>query len=167
MAAPFLQRRIASATAAAAPAPAGAERPHRMPSPEERQARMARHAEALKKKLQLTPAQQPAWETFTAAMRPQGPRPARLDMEGMDRLTTPERIDRMRAVRAQRGAEADRRGEAVKTFYAALNPTQQKVFDDESRRMFGHHHRPGMDGQGPGGKPHPGHGGPRGERAPA
>ncbi|WCM93193.1 Spy/CpxP family protein refolding chaperone [Acidovorax sp. NCPPB 2350] len=186
MAAPFLQRRIASATAAAAllaalavpafaqpapppaaaPAPAGAERPHRMPSPEERQARMARHAEALKQKLQLTPAQQPAWETFTAAMRPQGPRPARLDMEGMDRLTTPERIDRMRAVRAQRGAEADRRDEAVKTFYAALNPTQQKVFDEESRRMHGHDGMRGKDGR-PGRDGKPGGHGAHGERAPA
>ncbi|SFD74975.1 Spy/CpxP family protein refolding chaperone [Paracidovorax konjaci] len=188
MTARFLQRRIASATAAAAlmaalavpafaqPAPVapppagaaapGAERPHRMPSPEERQARMARHAEALKQKLQLTPAQQPAWDAFTAAMQPQGPRPARLDAQGLDQLTTPERIDRMRALRAQRSAEADRRDDAVKTFYAALNPAQQKVFDQESRRMHGHDGMRGKDGR-PGRDGKPGGHGAHGERAPA
>ncbi|MDA8454951.1 Spy/CpxP family protein refolding chaperone [Acidovorax sp. GBBC 3334] len=192
MTARFLQRRIATATAAAAlmaalavpafaqPAPVappppagaaapGAERPHRMPSPEERQARMARHAEALRQKLQLTPAQQPAWDAFTAAMQPQGPRPARLDAQNLDQLTTPERIDRMRALRAQRSAEADRRDEAVKTFYAALNPAQQKVFDQESRRMHGHDGMRGKDGKDgrPGRDGKPGGHGAHGERAPA
>lgn len=170
MTAPLLQRRFATAAAAAAlaavlatpafaqsapPPPAGApaatagaERPHRMPSPEQREARRAQRAEALRQKLQLTPAQQPAWDAFTAAMRPQGPRP---DMAGMAQLTTPERIDRMKALRAQHNAEADRRDEAVKTFYAALTPAQQKVFDQESRHMHG---RDGMRGKpgGPGGR---------------
>ena len=173
MTAPLLQRRFATAAAAAAlaavlatpafaqsapPPPsgapaatAGAERPHRMPSPEQREARRAQRAEALRQKLQLTPAQQPAWDAFTAAMRPQGPRP---DMAGMAQLTTPERIDRMKALRAQHNAEADRRDEAVKTFYAALTPAQQKVFDQESRHMHGKDGMRGKDGKpgGPGGR---------------
>ncbi|MDT0136602.1 Spy/CpxP family protein refolding chaperone [Acidovorax sp. PRC11] len=179
MTAPLLQRRFATAAAAAAlaavlaapafaqPAPpaqpgapaatAGAERPHRMPSPEQREARRAQRTEALRQKLQITPAQQPAWDAFTAAMRPQGPRP---DMAGMAQLTTPERIDRMKALRAQHNAAADRRDEAVKTFYAALTPAQQKVFDQESRHMHGRDGMHGKDGK-PGG-----HGGRHGQGQP-
>ncbi len=87
----------------------------------------------LKAQLKLTPAQEPAWTSFTTAMQP-GERPARLDRQDMDKLTTPERIDRMRALRAQHAAEADRRGEATKTFYATLTPEQQKTFDAKAHR---------------------------------
>ena len=54
--------------------------------------------------------------------------------QDMDKLTTPERIDRMRAMRAQHAAEADRRGEATKAFYATLTPEQQKTFDAQAHR---------------------------------
>lgn len=93
----------------------------------------------LKGQLKLTAAQEPAWTTFTASMQP-GERPARLDHKDMEKLTTPERIDRMRAMHAQHAAEADRRGEATKTFYAALTPEQQKTFDAKA------HRGPRMDG---------------------
>jgi hypothetical protein len=72
-----------------------------------------------------------------------GERAARLDRSGMEQLTTPERIDRMRALRAQHAAEADRRGEATKTFYAALTHEQQKTFDAKSHRG---HRMAGMAG---------------------
>lgn len=106
---------------------------------------------AFKAQLQLTPAQEPAWAEFTAAMQP-GQRHARLDQrEGMENLTTPERIDRMRAMRIQRAAEADQRGEAVKAFYAALSAPQQKTFDTQMQhRMQKRMHR-GHEG-GPGAK---------------
>ena len=87
----------------------------------------------LKGQLKLTAAQESAWTSFTTAMQP-GERPARLDHNGMEKLTTPERIDRMRAMRAQHAAEADRRGEATKTFYATLTPDQQKTFDAQAHR---------------------------------
>ena len=92
--------------------------------------------EAFKAELKLTPAQEPAWAAFTAAMQP-GERSARLGRADMEKLTTPERIDRMRAMRAQQAAEADRRGEATKTFYAALTPEQQKTFDSRGQNMRG------------------------------
>ncbi len=124
---------------------------------ERRQAHMAKRSAALKEQLKLTPAQEPAWTAFTSAMQP-GERQARLDRKDMEKLTTPERIDRMRALRAQHAAEADRRGEATKTFYAALTPEQQKTFDARSHRMGprgGHGH--GKHGHhGPAG--HRGHG---------
>ena len=107
-------------------------------TPEQRQQFMLQRAEAFKQKLQLTPAQEPAWNTFMQSMRPDaGSRKAWLEMKDMDKLTTPERIDRMRAIRAQRAAEMDRRGDAVKAFYATLTPAQQKTFDAEGTRMYG------------------------------
>ena len=118
----------------------------------------ARHLAALKDQLQLTPAQEPAWTAFTASMQP-GERTARLDRQGMEQLTTPERIDRMRALRAQHAAEADRRGEATKAFYAALTPAQQKTFDVRAVRG---QHRMGMKQGGEGRHAHGPQGGQRG-----
>lgn len=161
-----------AAPAFAQPGPGGApgakpaaeqdQRPRqRQMTPEQREQYMQKRAEAFKQKLQLTPAQEPAWSGFMEAMKPN--RQARLDMQGMDKLTTPERIDRMRALRAQRDAEMDRRGDAVKAFYAQLTPAQQKTFDAEGGRMWGkrgghwhehkglrHDHRHGMHRHGPG-----------------
>ena len=127
---------------------------HRM-DPAKMQERMAQRQAALKQKLQITAAQEGAWTTWTSAMKP----PAgmqRPDRAEIAKLTTPERIDRMRAMRAERVALSDKRGEATKTFYAALSPEQKKVFDAETARMGGRHgHRGGHHG-------HPGgHGGPR------
>lgn len=101
-------------------------------SQEQWQQRRAQRAQALKDRLNLTAEQQPAWDAFMQAMQPQPH--ARLDRSGMANLTTPERIDRMRTLRVQRDAELDRRGEAVKTFYAALTPEQQKIFDTRPAR---------------------------------
>ena len=120
----------------AAPAPT---RGHGMPHHAQHHGeRAAKRMEQLKGKLALTTAQEPAWSSFTTAMHP-GERPARLDRQDMASITTPERIDRMRALRAQRAAEADRRGEATKTLYAALTPAQQQTFDTETHRGWARH----------------------------
>ncbi|AVP56526.1 Spy/CpxP family protein refolding chaperone [Pulveribacter suum] len=159
---------VAASTSQGADAAPHARQRHAM-TPEQRQQAHARRAEALRQKLALTPAQQPAWEAFQQAMEP-GQRHARLDggqRQDWQQLTTPERIDRMRALQAQRSAEFERRGDAVKTFYAALTPAQQKTFDAESSRMMarfgkgggrGHHGQPGhpgmRHGQSQGGEQH-------------
>lgn len=110
-----------------------------------------RHAE-LKTKLKITAEQEGAWTSFTSAMKP----PAamdhkRPDRSEMDKLTTPERIDKMRALRAERmatmNAAMEKREDATKTFYAALNADQQKVFDTDHARMGAH--RGGHRAQGP------------------
>ena len=156
----------AAATSQAADAAPQARQRHAM-TPEQRQQARAQRAEAFKQKLALTPAQEPAWAAFQQAMQP-GQRHARLDggkQQDWKQLTTPERIDRMRAMQAQRAAEFDRRGEAVKAFYATLSPEQQKTFDAEGSRMMarfgkgGHHgmHR----GEGKGGEQHAHHRGAR------
>ena len=105
------------------------------------QAMMAKHQAALKEKLKITATQEGAWSAFTSTMQPPADMQKRsMDMRAeMDRLTTPERIDKMRAMRTQRDAEMDKRASATKTFYAALSPEQQKVFD--AQRMRGGHGR--------------------------
>ncbi len=112
--------------------------------PARMEAMMAKRHADLKAKLKLTAEQEGAWTTFTAAMKP----PARLDTKypdraEMDKLTTPERIDKMRALRAEHmtamNATMDKREDATKAFYAALNADQKKVFDAEHARMGGRH----------------------------
>lgn len=102
---------------------------------------MAKRQAELKAKLKLTPVQEGAWSQYVAAMQPPADMAQRRDPgqrrkmhEEMEKLTTPERIDRMNAMKAQRDAEMARRTEAVKTFYAALNPEQQKVYDANAMR---------------------------------
>lgn len=118
------------------PATAGAQAMRRAPNRAKMQERMAQRQAALKHSLELSPAQEPAWNTFITSMQP-GERPARLgqlNRDEMQKLTTPERIERMRAQRAQRHAQADRRADAALAFYAELNPAQQKTFDAHTAR---------------------------------
>lgn len=67
----------------------------------------------------------------------------RPDRAEMDKLTTPERIDKIRALRAQhmadRNATMDKRDDATKAFYAVLSADQKKIFDAEHARMGRHH----------------------------
>ena len=128
----------------AGPTP-GATREHHGPFDAARmQEHTARRQAQLKQKLQVTPAQEGAWSAYTAAMQPPANfrRPERGEF---DKLTTPERIDRMRAMRAARAAEMDKRADATKAFYAALSPEQKKIFDAEAgprqHARHGHGHR--------------------------
>ena len=104
--------------------------------PAKRQAKMVQRQAELKAKLQLNASQEGAWNTFAASMKP----PARTGQDHaamraeMEKLSTPERIDRMKALRAQRDAEVDKRADAAKTFYATLNADQKKVFDAQPKR---------------------------------
>lgn len=116
---------------------------------ERHQAHKAKRTAALKEQLKLSPNQEPAWNSYMASMQ-QGDGHARLDRKDMHKLTTPERIDHMRALRAQHAAEADRRGEATKAFYTVLTPEQQKTFDARTHRMGPHggHGKHGHRGHG-------------------
>ena len=111
--------------------------------PVKMQAVMAQHQAALKEKLKITSAQEGAWSAFTSSMQPPADlQNRRMAMRAeMDKLTTPERIDRMRALRAQRDTEMDKRASATKSFYAALSPEQQKVFDAQHMRSADGHGR--------------------------
>ncbi len=112
-------------------------------NPEKMTALVERHLGHLKAKLHLNAAQEGAWTTFATAIKPPAsmgmPHPERAEME---KLTTPERIDKMRAFRTQHHdtmlAEINTREEAAKTFYATLSPEQKKTFDAEHARMERH-----------------------------
>ena len=111
--------------------------------PAKMEAMMAKHQAELKAKLKITADQEGAWTAFTTAMKP----PAdwmdhkRPDRAEMDKLTTPERIDKMHALRAQHMADMnaamDKRDDATKAFYAVLSADQKKIFDAEHARMGG------------------------------
>ena len=131
--------------------PMGAER--RAKHMEQRRAkmqdRMAQHQAQLKQKLELSAEQEPAWNAFVARMKMEktGERPARAGHQNradMQKMTTPERIERMRTLRAERHAAADKRADAALAFYAALNPAQQMTFDAHTMRY--QHHFDGQSG---------------------
>lgn len=113
----------------------GDKQGHGRMDPAQRQERATQRLGELKQKLQITPAQEGAWNAFAAAHQPPATRMARPDREAMARMTTPERMDLMRAMRTQRNAEMDRRVEATKSFYAALTPDQRKLFDEQTGRF--------------------------------
>jgi Spy/CpxP family protein refolding chaperone len=101
------------------------------------QQRRAEREARLKQILQIAPAQEGAWNAWVAARQPAAMQ--RPDRRELASLPTPERIDRMRALRNARIAEMDRRAEATKTFYAALTPAQQKSFDALAAERMGRH----------------------------
>jgi hypothetical protein len=145
---PLLLAAALAATAAttfAQPGPAGGagmgpgagqpepERAARMQ--ERRQEHMARRAADLKAKLKLTPEQEKAWKDYAAAMKPpaRAPQPNRAEI---DKLSTPERLDKMRELRKLHEAEFDKRDAATRTFYGTLSAEQKKIFDDNTGRHF-------------------------------
>jgi len=159
----FAQAPLTAPPAPAASAQPGAQAPatprHQQADRADRFERMQAHrAErlaALKEKLKLTPAQEGAWSTFTAAQqppaRPAGPPGA--ERAEFAKMTTPQRLDRMQAMQAERSAMFAKRADATRSFYATLSPEQQKTFDAESMQRFGPRGAGGPGG--PGGHHHP------------
>lgn len=105
------------------------------------QERMANHMAELKAKLNLSASQEPAWANFIAAMQPPADMMQRMGRENradmhkeMQAMTTPQRIDRMSAMKAQRDTHMAARNDATLALYGALTPEQQKVFDDNAMR---------------------------------
>lgn len=96
---------------------------------------LAQRAAVLKAKLKLSAAQEGAWQDYVAAMKPPAnpPLPSRTEIA---KLSTPERLDKMRELRQQREAEFDRRDAATRTFYGTLSDEQKKIFDDNTGRPF-------------------------------
>ena len=147
-----------------------AKRAHRA----DHHARMAEHhqqrLEQLKSRLQLTPEQEPAWRAYLARTGPgsyaahsadradKAERPRRSDLAS---LSTPERIEQMKAWQAERDAARQQRMDATLSFYRALDPKQQQVFDQVTASGF---MRAGMKAGGHGGKHRHGHHGDHGHQ---
>ena len=120
--------------------------------PVKMQAWMDKRNAELKAQLKLTPAQEGAWTAYVAAMTPSADMLAkrtahRAEHAELAKLPTPERIDKMKALRTQRmsdmNAAMDKHADATKAFYAALTADQQKVFDASASRHYGRDGRKG------------------------
>jgi hypothetical protein len=152
-------------TAALAQAAGGAGPDRAPPTAEQREAWKQQHEtrrrEALEEQarrlhdiLNLRPDQDAALHAFLTSMAP----PRREDMrrerpDEAGKLTTPQRLDRMAQRLAERQTEFQTRAAAIRQFYAALSPEQQRAFDALPPRMDGE--RPGGP-RGPGEWGHPG-----------
>ena len=102
--------------------------------------RIAKRQAALHDKLALTPAQEGAWQLFTARM--QATVTPRSDVRPAQALTAPERAERKAAVLQVAQQQAASRVQPIKEFYAVLSPEQQKIFDSQfkgRRHHHGHH----------------------------
>lgn len=121
------------------------QRQHRH-DPAKMQAQREQRQAKLKEQLKITAAQEPAWHAFTASMLPPAQRPAHPDREALRSMKTPERIEHMRAMQAERATDMNRRSDAVLRLYAALTPEQQQVFDQRAHAQRGdgphHPHQP-------------------------
>jgi len=98
--------------------------------------------EHLRTMLQLKPAQEPALQTYLAAVRPQHMEhdhlaPTADHKDGEHAKTTPERLADMEKRLADSQAAAHARIEATRKFYAQLEPSQKKVFDEMPMLMIG------------------------------
>ncbi len=109
-----------------------------------RDAMHAKRSAALKAKLKLSPEQEAQWSAFEQSMKRPDPH-ARPDIDhaALATLTTPERLDKLKAMRAEhtaaRATDMERRDNAVRSLYSTLTPQQQKVFDTEFTRMDKRH----------------------------
>jgi protein CpxP len=108
---------------------------------EQRQAKMAEFAAKrsarLHDELNITPAQENAFRTYIAAMKPQ-PMQAHGERASFRELSGPQRMEKMIAMQKQRTAEMEARMPAVNALYAVLTPEQKKVFDHQSFHHRGH-----------------------------
>jgi periplasmic protein CpxP/Spy len=106
--------------------------------------RHQKHLDEMKVFLQLQPSQEGAWNSFASVMKTPMKRPTPPAQGEIEKMTTPERIDKMMATKAERDAEMTKRMNATKAFYATLTPAQQKVFDTHTQKFLnrgpmGHH----------------------------
>lgn len=117
--------------------PTGADPAHEhRHSPEQMRERMAKRQAALHDKLKLNANQETAWQTYTARMKP-ADRLQRPDRAEMEKLSVPERMEKMLGMLKQREQRMTERLAATKEFYAVLSPDQQKVFNDEFKMHGG------------------------------
>jgi len=109
--------------------------------PAKRAEHVAQRQQKLHDALKLTAAQEPAWATYIAAMKPQTP-VGRADRVSFKDLPAPERMEKALERQKEHLAKQESRLAALKTFYAVLTPEQQKAFDTATVRQGRHHHGP-------------------------
>jgi len=84
--------------------------------------------------LKLSASQEEAWNAFQTASLPDPDQAARQRnaAELMPTLTAPRRVDLSIAAMQADLQAFERRGAALKAFYATLSPAQQAVFDNQT-----------------------------------
>lgn len=92
---------------------------------------MTPNLEALHRALNLSTAQETAWRTFEASASPDPMQAARerSAAQMLPTLPAPRRIDLAIATLQADLQTLERRGQALKAFYATLSPAQQATFD--------------------------------------
>ncbi|GGY23896.1 Spy/CpxP family protein refolding chaperone [Pseudoduganella albidiflava] len=112
--------------------------------PVKRAERIEKRQQKLHEALKLTRNQEAAWATYLAAIAPRQDI-ARADRASFKELNATQRAEKRLEFSKARVAHQETRLAALKTFYAALTPVQQKVFDEHSLRgkRKGHQHRHG------------------------
>ena len=95
--------------------------------------RMEKRAAELHDKLKLNASQENAWRTYVEKMKPAGSF-ARPDRAALEKMTAPERMEKMHALMKEREKFMAERVAATKEFYGVLTPEQQKVFDEQFQR---------------------------------
>jgi periplasmic protein CpxP/Spy len=123
------------------------------PRAERMQKKMGQHQQQLKAALKLTGEQETAWKDYSAALQGQKNAKPQLDRAEWAKLTTPERMDKMLALRTEREAQMRQRMDATRAFYATLTPQQQQVFDQQHAKKGRH----GQGNDGAHGQHHRGH----------
>lgn len=113
---------------------------HKRMDPAKFKEKMEQRQAELRQKLNLTAAQEPAWNSFIASMTPpeRGQRPDRAEF---DKLTAPERLEKRLEGMKRMEAQMAKRLDAMKTFYSQLTPEQRSVFDESTK--MGHKHQRG------------------------
>lgn len=86
--------------------------------------------------LRLRPDQEQAWQVFQQASMPsaQEDEQRQAAFERMGQMRSPQRMDLSIQMMRSDLQEMERRGNALKAFYAALSPEQQAAFDRETLR---------------------------------
>ncbi len=97
-----------------------------------------KHLAELKAKLKLTPAQQPAWDTFSGQVNEQAKSMAAMHDMKQDKMkdktqpmtmSAPDKMAMMADMMKERAQGMSKMADNVKTFYATLTPEQKAAFD--------------------------------------
>jgi hypothetical protein len=116
-----------------------AARPHL--TPEQRKAKMdaaiAKREAKLHADLGITSAQESAWQSFVASMKPAA-NGQQFDRAAWTGLSAPARMQKQIDMQQQHITREQQQLSALNTFYSVLSPQQKQIFDSEAGRM---HHR--------------------------
>ena len=100
--------------------------------------RAAMHQQKLHDLLKLTPSQDSAWASYTAAARSAHPRGERGERGAWKTMSAPQRMEKRIEMAKQHIGAMETQLAALNTFYSVLTPEQKKLFDANSIGRGGH-----------------------------